>query len=94
MPEMDGLQMSKIITRFLNEQVNQALKPASSLGEIIDLSIFETKIYAVTAMNEEHISKNYKQCGIEAVFSKPLRTDALRPVISELFPMVQQHYID
>jgi CheY-like chemotaxis protein len=90
MPEMDGLQMSKVIRKYLKDQATAA-KKSTSLGITAleqQSSYYETKIYAVTAMNEEHINDNYKQCGIEAVMSKPVRTDILRPVLERIFPQM------
>lgn len=90
MPEMDGLQMSKVIRKYLREQAS-AVKKSSSLALMAQEqqpSYYETKIYAVTAMNEDHIGDNYRQCGIEAILSKPVRTDILRPILEQIFPLL------
>lgn len=53
--------------------------PECSLDQNLD-----TKIYAVTAMNDEQINDIYQKYGIEEVLSKPVRTDILRPIIQQI----------
>ena len=90
MPEVDGMQMSKMIKRLLQkvkskhemQDANQILN--STLIELLQNQNFATKIYAVTAMNEEQIGDVYLRYGIEAVLPKPLKMSTLKPIIMKV----------
>lgn len=55
MPEMDGLQMSRIMNRHISRRnhLSSYSQNESSLTRI------DTKIYAVTAMNDDQINDTY-----------------------------------
>ena len=109
MPEIDGLQMSKMIKNNLKKMragkecsftnsnfdfdstsphlslPNQQPRKNLSIESMLNQNL-ETKIYAVTAMNEEHIGDTYGNYGIEEVMSKPVNTELLKPIFNKLFP--------
>ena len=78
MPEMDGLQMSKKIKKML------FVKNRTDLLRRHEFDC-ETKIYAITAMNDDQIKDTYHLYGVEAVLTKPVNLNGLRPIIEENF---------
>ena len=68
MPEMDGQVMSREIKKILKENGYQEKG---------------TKIYAVTAMNQNFIKSSLRNFGIEDVISKPVDVKKLRKIIFE-----------
>ena len=46
---------------------------------------YTTRIFAITAMNDEQIGNIYSKYGIEAVFPKPLKMSVLKPIVDSMF---------
>lgn len=100
MPEIDGLQMSRMIKKQLirlrNPTLERSISPNDSTSDLskaiariipecpLDQN-FDTLIYAVTAMNDEQINEIYDKYGIEEVMAKPVNTEILRPIIDKIF---------
>ena len=69
MPQMDGMVMSKKIFEMLESYGIEN----------------NTKIYAITAMNEDFISETFSQFGIEEVLKKPVDIKRLTKIIEKNF---------
>ena len=46
---------------------------------------YDTKIYAVTAMNDKQIINVYAKYGIEKVLTKPVQVEDLKPIFDGIF---------
>ena len=58
MPEMHGLQMSERIKKIISDQRRRLIRSEVCM---------DTKIYAVTAMNDFQIGEVFQKYGVEAV---------------------------